>query len=196
MRFIWPERRIVASKTLFVIFSALALFVSSGLSFALEFSADRVTRSGQQMRHQRVFYRDDMWRVEHNLPGAVNVTIVRKDQNLVWHLLPATRHFKTMIFTADYALMVTAHLDGELSRDIVGIQILDGHPTTLYEVTVREPGGGTGIYYQWLATDINFSLKLAKKDGDWAVEYRHVRIGRISDILFELPRSYRPLDPR
>ena len=73
MRFIWPKRRIVASKTLFVIFSALALFVSSGLSFALEFSADRVTRSGQQMRHQRVFYRDDMWRVEHNLPGAVNV---------------------------------------------------------------------------------------------------------------------------
>ncbi len=196
MRLIRQDKRIVTSNILFAVFGALAFFVSSEHSFALEFAADRVTRSDQQMRHQRVFYRDDMWRMEHNAPGAVNVTIVRKDQNLVWHLLAATRHFKTMVFSADYALMITAHLDGELSRDIIGSQTLDGHPTTLYEVTVREPGGGTAAYYQWLATDINFPLKLAKKNGDWAVEYRHVKIGRISDILFELPRSYLPLDPR
>jgi hypothetical protein len=49
-------------------------------------------------------------------------------------------------------------------------------------------------YYQWLATDIHFPLKLMRKDGAWSVEYRRVRMGHVSDFLFELPVNFHPLE--
>jgi hypothetical protein len=185
-----------ATPALVIILSSLFFSATAPLSSALEFAADRVTRSDQHMNKTRVFYRDDMWRMEHNTSGPVQVTIVRKDRHVVWYLLPSTRHFKTMAFHSDHALMVRPHLEGELSREVVGTQIMDGHPTTLYEVKVQKPGAGMETYYQWLASDINFPLRLTKKDGDWTVEYRHVRIGRTSDSLFQLPRGYEPIDSR
>ncbi len=49
-------------------------------------------------------------------------------------------------------------------------------------------------YYQWLATDIHFPLKLVRKDGSWSVEYRRVRMGHVSDFLFQLPVNFQPLE--
>jgi hypothetical protein len=84
-------------------------------------------------------------------------------------------------------------LVGEISRDPIGTETLDGHPTILYEIRVQE-GDGTDVYYQWLATDIHFPLKLMKKDGTWSVEYRRVRLGHLSDFLFQLPVNFQPLE--
>jgi hypothetical protein len=165
-------------------------------SQALEFAAERVIRTDQRTQRTQVFYRDDMWRLEHQGPGPVNVTIVRKDRNLVWHVLPALQRFTTVLFNPDYRLLVTAHLSGELSRHIIGTQLLDGHPTTLYEVTVSSPDVvHPEVYYQWVATDINFPLKIVKKNGAWILEYHHMRIGQVSDSLFQLPHRYQPVNP-
>ena len=131
---------------------------------ALEFTADRVTHTDRGFHRARVFYHDGMWRLEHNERGPVGITIVRADLNEVWHLLPVTHHYKTVSYHRDYALHLTTTLDNEISREQIGVQILDGHPTVLYEVSTVGPGGGRESYYQWIATDINFPLKLAKKD--------------------------------
>jgi hypothetical protein len=161
---------------------------------ALDFTADRTVRTARHVEHTRIFYRDDMWRVEHNAMGPVQVTIVRKDQQLVWHLLPVTKQFKTVTFEPQYRMMVRPALDGELSREVIGTQMLDGHPTTLYEISVRTPQSTVERYYQWVATDLNFPLKLVKKDGDWTMEYHHVKMSRTPDYFFQLPRAYSPLE--
>jgi hypothetical protein len=176
-----------------VVTLALSLVYGAPCS-ALEFSADRITRIDERIEHTHVYYRDDMWRIEHDGTGPVHVTIVRKDRDLVWHLLPVLRRFKTMRFDLDYGIAVHPTLKGEISRERIGTQMLDGHATTLYEVSARAPDDTVARYYQWVATDINFSLKLAKKSGDWAVEYRHVKIGHMSDYYFQLPRTYAPLE--
>ena len=49
------------------------------------------------------------------------------------------------------------------------------------------------MYYQWFATDLQFPLRLARKDEDWLVEYAHVHVTHVSDFMFRLPRSYRPI---
>jgi hypothetical protein len=140
-----------------------------------------------------------MWRLEHHDLGPVNISIVRKDKAITWLLLSRIRYFKTIPYDPDQAPKVTEHLDGEVSREAIGTQTLDGHPTTLYLVTVGK-GGADGTvpftedYYQWLATDIHFPLKLAKRDGSWTVEYQHVKLRPIADIYFELPLSFRPLE--
>ena len=174
----------------------LILALGVGISFpswALEFTADRVTKMDGRTSKAIIAYRDDRWRIEHHSMGPVNISIVRKDKQVVWLLLSRMKHFKTMPYSAEQDLMVTEKLDGEISREEIGAETREGHPTVLYEVTTKQ-GERTEVYYQWLATDIRFPMKLAKKDGSWIVEYQHVKLRSVSDYLFQLPVNFQPLE--
>ena len=160
---------------------------------ALEFTADQVTKIDGRTQKANIYYRDNMWRIEHHTMGPVNISIVRKDKKVVWLLLSRMKHFKTVPYKAEQDLKVSERLEGEVSRESIGTEIREGHPTTLYEVTVRQ-GERTEVYYQWLATDIRFPMKLAKKDGSWIVEYQHVKLRPQIDYLFQLPLNFEPLE--
>jgi hypothetical protein len=160
---------------------------------ALEFSADQITRINGHSRKANIYYRDEMWRLEHHDVGPVNVTIVRKDKQVMWLLLSRMKHFKTVPYDPEQAPKVAEKMAGEIAREEIGAEVLDGHPTILYQITVQL-GDRTEVYYQWLATDIRFPLKLAKKDGSWIVEYRHVKLRPTSDFLFQLPLNFQPLE--
>ena len=162
-------------------------------AWALEFTADQVTKIQGKLQKANIYYRDTMWRIEHHTMGPVNVSIVRKDKKLVWLLLSRMKHFKTIPYSPDQDLRVTERLDGEISRQEIGTEVRDGHPTILYEVTTKH-GELIEEYYQWLATDIRFPMKLAKKDGSWIVEYHHVKMRPVSDYLFNLPVNFQPLE--
>jgi hypothetical protein len=172
--------------------SALWTLAPGGVG-ALEFSADQITRVNGRSHKANIYYRDEMWRLEHHALGPVNVTIVRKDKQVMWLLLSRMKHFKTVPYDPEQAPKVSERLEGEVAREEIGTETLDGHPTTLFQVTVRR-GSREEVYYQWLATDIKFPLKLAKKDGSWVVEYRHVKLRPLSDYLFQLPVNFQPLE--
>ncbi|UVT17594.1 MAG: hypothetical protein H8K04_08710 [Nitrospira sp.] len=160
---------------------------------ALEFTADQVTKIDGKSRMAYIYYRDAMWRIEHRTTGPVNVSIVRKDKRIVWLLLSRMKHFKTIPYDPDQDLRVSERLEGEISREEIGTEEREGHPTILYEVTTKH-GEYMEQYYQWLATDIYFPMKLAKKDGSWIVEYQHVKMRSVSDYLFTLPVNFQPLE--
>lgn len=164
-----------------------------GAASALEFTADRITKIDGRTGKDNIYYRDNMWRIEHHTMGPVNVSIVRKDKQVVWMLLSRMKHFKTIPYSADQDLWVTEKLDGEASREEIGQETREGHPTILYEVVTKH-GERTEVYYQWLATDIHFPMKLAKKDGSWIVEYQHVKLRAVTDYLFQLPLNFHPLE--
>lgn len=177
---------------------AIALIIAYVIGFgapawALEFTADRITKIDGRTGKANIYYRDNMWRIEHHTMGPVNVSIVRKDKQVVWMLLSRMKRFKTLSYNAEQDLMVTEKLDGEVSREEIGQEIREGHPTTLYEVATKH-GDRTEVYYQWLATDIHFPMKLAKKDGSWIVEYQHVKLRSVTDYLFQLPLNFQPLE--
>lgn len=180
-------------RVILVIVLALVWVLAGVPAWALEFTADQVTKTGGQTRRANIYYRDDCWRIEHHSMSPVNVTIVRKDKQVVWLLLSRMKHFKTVPYDPDQDLKVSERLDGEVSREEIGTEIREGHPTILYQVTVKQ-GERTEEYYQWLATDIRFPMKLAKKDGSWIVEYQHVRMRPVSDYLFQLPVNFQPLE--
>ena len=168
------------------------IFVGAA-AWALEFTADRITKIDGRTGKANIYYRDNMWRIEHHTMGPVNVSIVRKDKQVVWMLLSRMKHFKTVPYSADQDLWVTEKLDGEVSREEIGQETREGHPTILYEVVTKH-GERTEVYYQWLATDIHFPMKLAKKDGSWIVEYQHVKLRAVTDYLFQLPLNFQPLE--
>ena len=162
-------------------------------SFALEFTADQITKIDGRTHKAFIYYRDQMWRIEHHELGPVNVTIVRKDKQLVWLLLSRMKHFKTLPYDPEQDLRVTPVLPGEVQRQEIGSEVREGHPTVLYEVTTKQ-GEHVEEYYQWVATDLHFPMKLAKKDGSWIVEYQHVKMRSVSDYLFNLPVNFQPLE--
>lgn len=174
---------------------ALLVILSLSLesAWAVEFTADQIIKVNGKTRKTLIYYRDEMWRLEHHDLGPVNVTIVRKDKQLMWLLLSRMKHFKTVPYDPALAPRISERMDGEISREQIGTEEFDGHPTTLYEVTVQT-GEGTERYYQWLATDLHFPVKLAKKDASWIVEYRHLKLRSVSDYLFQLPVNFQPLE--
>ncbi|BCA55061.1 conserved exported protein of unknown function [Nitrospira sp. KM1] len=162
-------------------------------TLALEFTADQITKIDGHTRKASIYYRDQMWRIEHHSMGPVNVSIVRKDKQVVWLLLSRMKHFKTVPYDAEQELNVTEALEGEVARQEIGREVREGHPTVLYEVTTKQ-GELIEQFYQWVATDIHFPMKLAKKDGSWIVEYQHVKLRSVSDYLFNLPLNFHPLE--
>ena len=168
------------------------LLVSSS-AWALEFTADQITKIDGRTHKANVYYRDQMWRIEHHSMGPVNVSIVRKDKQVVWLLLSRMKHFKTVPYSPEHELRVTETLEGEMSREEIGTETREGHPTILYEVTTKQ-GERVEVYYQWVATDIHFPMKLARKDGSWIIEYQNVKLRSVSDYLFNLPVNFQPLE--
>ena len=167
--------------------------LSGTFAWALEFTADQITKIDGRTRKALIYYRDQMWRIEHHSMGPVNVSIVRKDKQVVWLLLSRMKHFKTVPYDPEQDPWVTEKLEGEISRQEIGTEVREGHPTILYEVTTKH-GERVDVYYQWIATDIHFPMKLAKKDGSWIVEYQHLKLRAVSDYLFNLPVNFQPLE--
>ncbi|MFZ1746091.1 MAG: hypothetical protein WBO24_20245 [Nitrospirales bacterium] len=168
-------------------------FLSGLEAWGLEFTADQILKFGRQTQKANLYYRDDRWRLEHQSMGPVNVTIVRKDKQLMWLLLSRVRHFKTLPYDPAQEPKLSEHLEGEISREEIGTETREGHPTILYEVTVKQ-GDEIDVYYQWFATDIQFPMQLTRKDGSWSVEYRHVKLRPVTDYLFQLPVNFQPLE--
>jgi hypothetical protein len=186
--------RIAAMLYVFIVGFILCFgLVHPFAAHSLEFTADQITKADGHVQKAIIYYRDNMWRIEHHSMGPVNVTIVRKDKQLVWMLLSRMRHFKTLPYAADHDLKVSERLEGEVARDEIGKEVREGHPTILYEVTTKR-GDRVEVYYQWVATDIHFPMKLARKDGSWIVEYQHVKLRPVSDYLFQLPVNFQPLE--
>ena len=181
--------RIVLSLLLAAVTSSIGV----GAAVALEFVADLVTKKDGHAQRTGIYYKQDKWRLEHNTNGPVSITIVRKDKQVMWLLLARMKHFKTLAYDPRQALRVNERLDGETAREEIGSEVLEGHPTTLYEVVARE-GTEDVAYYQWVAMDIHFPLRLARKDGSWTVEYRNLKLRALPDELFQIPLTYLPLE--
>lgn len=62
----------------------------------VQFIAEQVTQAGGHTHRGSLYYRDDMWRIEHNDSGSIEVTIGRNDKGVMWLLLGRTKQFATM----------------------------------------------------------------------------------------------------
>jgi hypothetical protein len=134
-----------------------------------------------------------MWRIEHNDPGSIEVTIGRKDKGVMWLLLGRTKQFATLPFDGALGVSLERSFAHELERETIGTEILDGHPTTLFQITAQE-GKEEVIYYQWWAEDLQLPLRIARKDGAWIVYLKNVKLRSLSPRYFDLPLNYRPME--
>lgn len=162
---------------------------------ARDFSAERIVKSGKTTVTAHVNAKDDRWRFELAQPQrGANVIIVRADRAMAWLILSKRRQYLEVPIAKEHRLAVDEKMEGEQSRDFVGAQTLNGHPTELFEVTVEE-NGGARRYYQWVTKVERFPVKTVSKEGDWSEEYRHLIFTEQSPFLFELPQRLDRANP-
>ena len=169
----------------------LALIPFGGLTQiaeALDFSAERIVKNGKSVVTAHVNAKDDRWRFEFAQPqGGASIIIVRMDRRSSWLILSKRRQYLEVPIARDHQLAVSETMEGEVSRELVGDETLNGYPTELFEVTVAE-NGETQQYYQWVTKVQRFPVKTVSKQGQWSEEFRHVIFTKQSPFLFELPR--------
>jgi hypothetical protein len=168
--------------------AAFGLVVMADDATALDFSAERIVKSGKKVVTAHVNAKDDRWRFEFAQPqGGASIIIVRMDRQSSWLILSSRRQYLEMPIADEHRLAVSETMEGELSREFVGDQTLNGYPTELFEVTVAE-NGGTRQYYQWVTKVQRFPVKTVSKQGKWSEEFRHLIFTEQSLFLFELPQ--------
>lgn len=84
--------------------------------------------------------------------------IVRMDKQHSWLFLSKRRQYLGVPIVTDHILTVTEHMDGEVSRELVRDETLNGYPTELFEVTVAEQGE-TRQHDRWVTKADRFPLK-------------------------------------
>ena len=175
--------------------AAFALVVIADDATALDFSAERIVKSGKSVLTAHVNAKDDRWRFEFAQPqGDASIIIVRMDRQSSWLILSKRRQYLEVPIARDHQLAVSETMEGELARELVGEQTLNGYPTELFEVTVAE-NGGTRQYYQWVTKVQRFPVKTVSKQGKWSEEFRHVIFTKQSPFLFELPQRLDRANP-
>ena len=162
---------------------------------AFEFSAQRIAKDDGKMVSAHVNAREDRWRFEYAEPqdGAM-AAIIRLDKQAVWLILSKRRMYMEVPIGPEYLLLVSEKMDGEVARELIGKEELNGFPTELFEVTVMTKGESKQ-YYQWVTQAQRFPIKTVSKRGDWSVEYRHVVFTKQSSLFFETHRGYVQANP-
>ena len=162
---------------------------------AVDFSAERIVKSEQSTVTAHVNAKDDRWRFEFTHPqGGASIIIVRMDSRTSWLILSKRRQYLEVPVEKDHRLVVSEAMEGEVSREFIGDETLNGYPAELFEVTVAE-NGVTRQYYRWVTKVQRFPVKTVSKQGRWSEEFRRLIFTEQSPFLFELPRRLDRANP-
>lgn len=151
-----------------------------------DFSADFMSRSGSVSFKGKMFFSGDKFRMEN--PQAV--TITRMDKKAVWVLMPSQKMYMEQPMTEDHAKGVAQKMEGEIKREKVGSETVNGIKADKYRVTYKTDGS-SGSIFQWTASGLSMPVKTSSVDGKWSMELKNIKFGSQPASLFEIPAGYK-----
>jgi hypothetical protein len=159
---------------------------------SVDYQAERMMETSAGTFTGRVYFSADKERTETEMGGYQNVTIVRRDRNLVWNLMPAQR----MVRETDLKSArdpIAAQTGGDDVRiSAVGGETVEGVATTKYKLIAKDGEAGGFMWFSREGIAVKMDL-LQKEDGKasrMTVTLRHLKIGPQDPQLFEVPEGY------
>ena len=170
-----------------------SLLVLSGLSLALEYSADQVVKiKGMAPVASKLNFTDTKWRVESNFMGNQTVSIIRTDKNVSWVLMPSQKMFmENKIDNTQRVAAAGKQVPGEMKREKIGRENINGINCDKFMITYKDKKGTSSIFL-WLSNE-GIPMKSAAADGSWSNEMSNVKKGPQSASLFEIPAGYKKM---
>ena len=175
------KRCLVVSGIIFLFTIGMCAYAS-----AMDLTADMITKEGKITSKGKIYVNGNKIRAEKGNTPIYN--IVRGDKGIFWQINAAENTYVQGKVTPSLNLWTTEKIPGEVSRKELGSEKIDGYAVKKYQVSVKQ-GNSTNTYYQWVATDIRFPVKVANMNGKWSVEYKNIKKGAPADSVFNLPQG-------
>lgn len=172
-------------KNVILVFVLIMSLTICNSVFAAEFSADMINKAQGQTLQSKIYMKKNKIRLETK--GEEAYSIVRTDKNVAWMVFPKDKAYMEMVPQGPQ--VQGEKLKGEVSRKYLGSETIDGRSTKKYEVILKDADISDKAY-QWVATDLNYPIKISAVDGSWSTEYKNIKAGAQPDTLFELPAGY------
>ena len=171
-------------KRSIVVFAGAVFFLFAALvgAYAVEISADMVTKEGKITRNGKIYIKDTKARIEKG--SSPIYAIIRGDKKVFWQINGAEKTYLQVALTPDMRPATEEKLFGETSRKLVGPETVNGYAAKKYEVTVKAKNK-TETVTQWFSSEYNFPVKIVT--AKWTVEYKNIKKGGVADTVFELP---------
>ena len=175
-------------KRCLVVSGIIFLFTIGMFAYAaaMDLTADMITKEGKITSKGKIYVNGNKIRAEKGNTPIYN--IVRGDKGIFWQINAAENTYVQGKVTPSLNLWTTEKIPGEVSRKELGSEKIDGYAVKKYQVSVKQ-GNSTNTYYQWVATDIRFPVKVANMNGKWSVEYKNIKKGAPADSVFNLPQG-------
>lgn len=175
---------------------ALLLFFGSLAASASElpipkvaYTAEQEMSSAQGTFTSKIYHAGMKERAERQMEGMHMITILRKDRNVLWMLIPDERMY-TETSLKQVPKGASMPTDVDITR--VGKETIEGVSTTKYKMLLKDRTGGGFV---WLDSH-NIPVKmdvLAKDRGRnvrTTISLHNIKVGDQDPSLFEIPRGY------
>jgi len=178
---------------MFILFVAVpALSVSIN---AAEFSADMINTSPMGKIEGKMFFKKGNFRQEMMMGGQKQITIFRKDKNVVWVLMPAQMMYMEMQAGSqqNMAPVDPDEIDKLAEKKYLGKENVNGYVCSKYRYSFHDKSSGTAIY--WISDKFNFPIKMQAQgtSGTMSMEYRNIQEKTVPASLFNIPGGFQKM---
>lgn len=175
---------------LFVAVPALSVSIN-----AAEFSADMINTSPMGKIEGKMFFKEGNFRQEMMMGGQKQITIFRKDKNVVWVLMPAQMMYMEMQAGSqqNMAPVDPDEIDKLGEKEYLGKEKVNGYMCSKYRYTFHDKSSGTAIY--WISNKFNFPIKMQTQgtSGSMSMEYRNIQEKTVPASLFNIPGGFQKM---
>lgn len=169
-----------------------ALSVSSN---AAEFSADMINTSPMGNIEGKMFFKEGNFRQEMMMGGQKQITIFRKDKEVVWVLMPAQMMYMEMQAGSqqNMAPVDPDQIDKLGGKKYLGKEKVNGYMCSKYRYTFHDKSSGTAIY--WISDKLQFPIKMQTQgtSGSMSMEYRNIQEKTVPGSLFNIPGGFQKM---
>ncbi|MBF0565533.1 MAG: DUF4412 domain-containing protein [Nitrospirae bacterium] len=178
-----------------LVFSSVSVGVQAFMT--KEYSADLETVTNKDTVTSKVFFKGGKVRMETSARGNEAIMIIRHDKKLTLMLMPDRMIYMEMpLQSKKRDIQAQMHdPDVKTEKDFIGNETIDNHPAKKYHVTFYRDGAKENSGFMWEATDLNnFPVRFQNEDKTSMTTWRNIKMGGVSDDLFEIPAGYKKMD--
>jgi len=146
---------------------------------------------GKKVSTAKVYVSGGRVRSETTVGGQTMTTLLDRGAKMMWLLMPPVGCIEQPV--TDRSADVLGSLPADATEELVGKEIIDGHPTQKYKIRATV-AGKTSEHYQWRATDLDgFPIRTAAVDGSYEQRFTKIVLKTPDAKLFEKPSNCRPM---
>lgn len=166
---------------------------------AASYSADQVMETEQMSIQGRVYESGQKSRMEMSVSGSSQISIMRRDKQVTWMLIPDQRMYMEHAFgTAESS--PDGMDDYQVEWTDAGEETIDGIPTKKSKVVMTHRKDGTKMGgFMWMTKKEGILLKIdaiavdKDKKHRFRRELKNLKVGPQPDSLFEIPPGYQKM---